>query len=381
MIGVTMPKPKPITPVPPEFTLEVDCLTNSAPFSAEARAFYEFFRDVEDRFELCLPRTFITTDLYLKALKLVSNIKFELDHVRSLLREERTLAASLFAGTGLYLEHFIKEFPPDGSGAAERTADHYGQLFPKMDDYNYYLEPYLTLEQRIKKNRLEHYFEDLDHKTALDAGCGGGRYTLALNRLGFGAVFGVDLSPENVVWAQSQALAKSIERVHYFKADVLAIPFAEQYFDFVLSLGVLHHTHDMNRGLREIYRVLKPGGVCYLSVMEKPGGVLMDVVELLRVVLGPVPPPYARRLLRAFGLKEFMVYHILDHLLVPIHHRTKPEELEKMLGQAGFSSWERLSRGGTFDTTERIHQCEKKGKLKDIQWKYGVGRNAYFVTK
>ena len=376
-----MPVQSQTAPNDAEFTLEVDCLTNGCPFAEEARNFFDFFRDLDERFEFFFTRTYVAADLFLKTLKLINNIKFEVDHVRQLLTDEVRLAAVLANNSNLYIDNYFQEFEQTKGSVLERTAEHYCHLFQNIDDYNYYIQPFLSMEQRIKKNHLENYFEEAEGKLALDAGCGSGRYTLALQQLGFSTVYGIDFSPDNIDYAEKMKAGKNLDNVFFFKADVLSIPFAEEYFDFVMSHGVLHHTPSMEQGLEEINRVLKPGGFSYIYVMEKPGGVLLDVVELLRVAMYPVPPEYARRLLRSFGLKEYIVYNILDHLLVPINTRTSPEELEAMLKKAGFSDFERLERGNTFDSNERIHLCEKKGRTKDLVWKYGVGKNAYIAVK
>jgi ubiquinone/menaquinone biosynthesis C-methylase UbiE len=48
--------------------------------------------------------------------------------------------------------------------------------------------------------------------------------------------------------------------------SVLAMPFEDSTFDFVVSIGCLHHTGDMQKGIAEIHRVLKPGGRAVLMV-------------------------------------------------------------------------------------------------------------------
>lgn len=50
------------------------------------------------------------------------------------------------------------------------------------------------------------------------------------------------------------------------RGDALALPFPEQYFDFVVSIGCLHHTGNTQRAISEVRRVLKPGGVAVVMV-------------------------------------------------------------------------------------------------------------------
>lgn len=51
--------------------------------------------------------------------------------------------------------------------------------------------------------------------------------------------------------------------------DVEELPFKSNVFDNVISFGVLHHTPNTEKGIKEIYRVLKPGGKAFLSFYYK----------------------------------------------------------------------------------------------------------------
>jgi len=52
-------------------------------------------------------------------------------------------------------------------------------------------------------------------------------------------------------------------------ADATKIPYKDKYFDYVLSFAMLHHLKDVNKGVKEIYRVLKAGGQAYITVWNK----------------------------------------------------------------------------------------------------------------
>jgi SAM-dependent methyltransferase len=97
--------------------------------------------------------------------------------------------------------------------------------------------------------------EDLRGKLVLDAGCGMGRYAEVVSRWG-ARVVGVDLSA--AVEAAARNLAGYPAAV--FQADVFSLPFAEESFDYVYSLGVLHHTPDCEQAFRRLPKLVKPGG-------------------------------------------------------------------------------------------------------------------------
>lgn len=51
--------------------------------------------------------------------------------------------------------------------------------------------------------------------------------------------------------------------------DVENMPYEDNTFDFVYSFGVVHHTPDIQKTINKIYRILKPGGSCYIAVYNK----------------------------------------------------------------------------------------------------------------
>jgi ubiquinone/menaquinone biosynthesis C-methylase UbiE len=90
----------------------------------------------------------------------------------------------------------------------------------------------------------------------LDVGCGTGHQSMELRRRGF-EVAGIDASEEML--AESRARNPDLLVV---RADVEAIPFRSSSFDFVLCIEVLRYLPRASACLREMARVLKPGGVC-----------------------------------------------------------------------------------------------------------------------
>ena len=67
---------------------------------------------------------------------------------------------------------------------------------------------------------------------------------------------------------------------------------------------------------------------------------------------------------------------MLDHVMVPINIRLRPEEIEYCLAKAGATGVRRLNRGTDFDRIEKIYQEEPFATVK-----YGVGENRYVFSK
>ena len=89
----------------------------------------------------------------------------------------------------------------------------------------------------------------------LDAGCGSGRYSQALQTLGSATVTGVDIGPNSIEFAERHNRHR--DTVEYATGSVLDLPFDDDSFEFGFSNGVLHHTTDTLKGLSELSRVLQ----------------------------------------------------------------------------------------------------------------------------
>jgi ubiquinone/menaquinone biosynthesis C-methylase UbiE len=120
-------------------------------------------------------------------------------------------------------------------------------------------------------------------KRVLDVGCGQGTMVNYLPRFG-ATMFGLDLSPVSLHRAAAGAheLGYS-DRVHLSAANAERLPFPNDCFDTVLSMGVLHHTENTTEGVREIWRVLKPGGLA-LVMFYRSGNPKWWMTRLIRTV-------------------------------------------------------------------------------------------------
>ena len=97
----------------------------------------------------------------------------------------------------------------------------------------------------------------------LDLGCGAGFDTFVQRQFAVGPegrVAGVDLSPEMLAVAELGRAEARLTNVEFREAAIEALPFPESSFDAALSNGVLNLIPDKPAALREIFRVLKPGG-------------------------------------------------------------------------------------------------------------------------
>lgn len=99
-------------------------------------------------------------------------------------------------------------------------------------------------------------------KQALEVGCGGGLVCEEIARLGF-HVTGIDPSEPSLEAAIGHARASGLD-IRYERAAGESLPYRDGSFDVVFCFDVLEHVRDLPQVIREVARVLKPGGVfCY----------------------------------------------------------------------------------------------------------------------
>ncbi|MBK7433222.1 MAG: methyltransferase domain-containing protein [Chitinophagaceae bacterium] len=99
--------------------------------------------------------------------------------------------------------------------------------------------------------------EDLSGKNILEVGSGAGRFSQIILDRTAGTLYSVDYS--NAVEANYRNNGPN-ERLHLFQASIYELPFAPAQFDKVLCIGVLQHTPDVERSVKALIGMAKPGG-------------------------------------------------------------------------------------------------------------------------
>lgn len=266
----------------------------------------------------------------------------------------------LYAERGGFID-FSEAVPAEGSTA--QTFASFGYEWNAFDDV-----------RDEDRQFAEIYFRDLDlhelrGKIGLDAGCGKGRFTRILAEH-LGAEVALDGSA--AVEAAARNLA-DLDNVVVVKSDLRSAPFAPESFDFISSLGVLHHLDDPFDGFRRLVRLLAPGGRILVYLYSRPPtfgartAALAAAREVRKVTvrmshrsLKRLSTPIAACLYAAFvvpgrwgeshghgalaGLpmdtyrdKPFrsLVLDTFDRLSAPVEHRYVWSELERWFRDAG----------------------------------------------
>ena len=158
-----------------------------------------------------------------------------------------------FVSSDQYVNSFSYEWGKHSKTQLEIDVEHTEYLFFK--------------ELGINKNELKNL-------KVLDAGVGPGRY--AFIPINSGSEFhGVDLST-----AVYQA-RKNYDSGTFIQADLQKLPYKKEYFDFIYSIGVLHHTPDPKQSFLSLIPYLKPGGSISIVLYNK-GSLLYEYAKRWR---------------------------------------------------------------------------------------------------
>jgi demethylmenaquinone methyltransferase/2-methoxy-6-polyprenyl-1,4-benzoquinol methylase len=153
----------------------------------------------------------------------------------------------------------------------------------------------------------------------LDAACGTGDFALADLRAGAREVVGVDFAPRML----DRARRKSTE-IEWLQADLLSLPLADASFDAATVGFGVRNLDDLERGLRELRRVLRPGGRLAVLEITKPRGFLRPFFAAWFDVVVPL----AGRLLP--GGRAY------TYLPASVRRFPRAEELAALIERCGF---------------------------------------------
>ena len=184
----------------------------------------------------------------------------------------------------------VKGTQPDGalteSDASRKVREMFTQIAPRYDLLNHLLSMQLDRVWRARVARRLKPILDLRNAVVLDLCCGTGDLALALARSANAKIIGADFAHPMLVRAREKSATQSRPGggtapggrptpLPFFEADALRLPFADRSFDLVTTAFGFRNLANYEAGLREIQRVLKPGGtIAILEFTEPPDGVL-----------------------------------------------------------------------------------------------------------
>ena len=173
----------------------------------------------------------------------------------------------------------------------------------------------------------------------LDLCCGTGDMAFALARRAGKAsprIVGADFSHAMLVRATAKSVSGRAPTPEWIEADALNLPFPDGHFDLLTSAFGFRNLADYDAGLREIHRVLRPGGECGILDFGEPKGIMGSLYRF-----------YFKQILPRAGTAISGVQGPYAYLPASVERFPEPDEMLLRMKNAGFSevSWEPYTFG------------------------------------
>jgi demethylmenaquinone methyltransferase / 2-methoxy-6-polyprenyl-1,4-benzoquinol methylase len=217
----------------------------------------------------------------------------------------------------------------DPQAAAHAVREMFTAIAPRYDLANHVLS--LNIDRLWWRRTARVFAPILKRPDArmLDLCCGTGDMTFALRRIASPStkIHGVDFSHAMLQRARGKSAQTSL---HWVEADALHLPFADSSFDLVTSAFGFRNLADYDAGLREIRRVLRPGGECGILDFGEPGGLMGAMYRL-----------YFKHVLPAVGTLISGVKGPYSYLPASVARFPEPSEMLDRMRHAGLAeaSW------------------------------------------
>jgi len=162
------------------------------------------------------------------------------------------------------------------------------------------------------------YLDIRPNENVLDCGCGEGFYTMVLNELYSCNITALDSDIKLLNMAKARLGSSS--KVTFVKMDAQELPFPDNSFDKIIFTEVLEHIPDDQSALKELFRILRPGGIIAITVPNHNYPFLWDPINKIREGLG-------------LGHFKMDLLGGIWHMHIRLYY---PDELKSKLIQAGF---------------------------------------------
>ena len=234
----------------------------------------------------------------------------------------------------MYQQETIK--PYHAGEKAAQVEQMFDNIAPTYDKLNHRLS--WDIDKGWRKKAIRQ-LEPHKPQTLLDIATGTGDFAvLAAEMLKPRHLVGADISEGMMEIGRQKVQAKGLQDIISFeKEDCLALSYADDSFDAVTAAFGIRNFADLDQGLREMCRVLKPGG--HLSIVELTSPVSTPMKQLFHVYAHTVLPVYGRLI-----SKDTSAY---TYLTKTIEAFPQGEQMTDILKKAGFreAAFKRLTFG------------------------------------
>lgn len=234
----------------------------------------------------------------------------------------------------MYEQESIKPYNSGEKG--KQVEEMFNNIAPTYDTLNHRLS--WDIDKGWRKKAIAQ-LQPFSPRHILDIATGTGDFAiLAARMLTPEKLIGADISEGMMDIGRQKVKRARLEQIISFeKKDCLQLSYPENSFDAVTAAFGIRNFPDLDRGLKEIFRVLKPGG--HLSIVELTSPVAFPMKQLFKVYSHTVLPIYGRLVSR-----DDSAYH---YLTATIEAFPQGEQMVGILKKAGFSEarFERLTFG------------------------------------
>ncbi len=154
------------------------------------------------------------------------------------------------------------------SGKKQQVADMFDNISPKYDFLNHFLSLGIDIRWRKKGIKL---LKEIQPKSILDIATGTGDFAIESLSLNPDKVVGVDISEGMLEVGRKKLKKRKLEdRITLQSGDSENLPFEDNMFDAIIVAFGVRNFENLEKGLAEMYRVLRPGGKVVVLEFSKP---------------------------------------------------------------------------------------------------------------
>lgn len=144
----------------------------------------------------------------------------------------------------------------------------FDNIAPKYDFLNHFLS--LGIDKLWRKKAIK-ILSDFQPESILDVATGTGDFAIAASKLTPKKIVGFDLSEQMLNVGRSKVKSLGLEKlIEFRKGDSEAMPFSDGQFDAIIVAFGVRNFENLENGLKEFRRVLKPDGVVIILEFSKP---------------------------------------------------------------------------------------------------------------
>jgi demethylmenaquinone methyltransferase/2-methoxy-6-polyprenyl-1,4-benzoquinol methylase len=216
----------------------------------------------------------------------------------------------------------------DQQSSARAVRDMFTSIAPRYDLLNHVLSFNIDSMWWRRTARAFRHIVTCPDAHILDLCCGTGDMTFALRRQAgrsSAQILGADFSHAMLQRATAKSAAANGSSPRWIEADALNLPFPGAHFDLVTSAFGFRNLADYDGGLREIARVLRPGGECGILDFGEPKGALGALYRI-----------YFKQVLPRVGTMISGVSGPYAYLPASVERFPQPEEMLARMKRAGF---------------------------------------------